>query len=434
MAYPRRDRRSPAQDVYGKPGVSYPEGSFDHPVIVETDDGRQTPRAPTAMLTAHPASTKYAGAKKTGHKSSPGENANTNVTEVFETLPGVPLDSFRLHAGGNLVRTRTQKVVATTLPASADNNTLSTLTQIRDANVTESVIEQIVSSAGAALSAVVPMTVEEEDEETGAVTKTWLFRGPPSHELPAHGASSFTIGPTTVSLSSEGRRRIPTFPAGYGSAGGMDTEAATVVKAEQRDLEGTDRKLIIIQTSPLPYPVYDTVRVSFQFPAEAFLSDLVALVNGRVPLGTSGHTYRSHRTRSVMALRIRRFSNGIFTGNIPATFYVDTPASAAVYFSQYGPNTIYRADAPATDFEIFDTTPTLIEAFPFSTPSEPPDFYLYSNDQRRWRGEIFFREYVVLKDPEESNGATIATSIIDDAYGPGILPAQFESGGSFYLP
>ncbi len=80
----RRDRRDRSSNVFGKPDTGYPEGSPDHPRIVETGTKRQQDTE-TGFLEEHPT---QRGAYKTAYEDEPGDNHDKVVTEIFEALPG----------------------------------------------------------------------------------------------------------------------------------------------------------------------------------------------------------------------------------------------------------------------------------------------------------------------------------------------------------
>lgn len=83
---PRSDRRGPARDVFGKLGISFPYNDAAFPQIVDQWNG--SPNAELqAFLTPHPNTSLYPNCFITDVGSAPGENQNTNIRVLFETLP-----------------------------------------------------------------------------------------------------------------------------------------------------------------------------------------------------------------------------------------------------------------------------------------------------------------------------------------------------------
>ena len=167
MTIPRNDRRTQARDVYGKPGVSYENDDADYPKIVEHRTGRQG-EALKEYLTPHP---KYTTALLTIQQSSPGDNTDINITEVYETLPGpwIPSREYDTELGPVQVRRR---LVVYTGQAASLSGTLSISYQARDvSNLVAWEIEKVYSTgAGTADNPAFPIgVVDFYDDDKGAV-------------------------------------------------------------------------------------------------------------------------------------------------------------------------------------------------------------------------------------------------------------------------
>lgn len=342
------------------------------------------------------------------------------VDRVYETLPGVPLDTFRLGLEGRLVRERVQKVAYGTYPASGGAPQIYQRVEARDANVAIRKTEHWTDSSGSSLGAPPFRILCETIEPQGVQLKTWITTVTSAQELPVMGATSMTINGTLYNLAlTGGRRRIPTFPSGTAGAGTWENANAYVVHAEKRAIEESDNFVLIVQTCPLPYAVYTFPEIAFTFPAVLSGTGTALIVNGRVLLN-AGVVYRSHRTNAYVGCRIRRYSIGPYQ-SLPVRWKIEAPGAGAGFFSLIDRNTIHPAFSASDDdgnTEFFDA----------STPTALPTYYTLRAEQDIWNagrpmGIIYEREYIVLME---------AAGI--EATADSGTPRTFELGGAYPLP
>jgi hypothetical protein len=337
------------------------------------------------------------------------------VDRVYETLPGVSLDTYRLGLEGRLVRERVQKVASGAFPQSGGAAQISQRVEARDANVAIRKTERWTDSSGSAIDVPPFRILTETIEPQGVQLKTWITTVTSAQEVPEHGSTSMTINGVVYNLStSGGRYRIRTFPSGTTGSGTWANATAYVVHAERRAIEESDNFVLIVQTCPLPDCVYTFPRVNFTFPAVLSGTGTAAIVNGHVILN-AGVVYRSHRTNNFVACRIRRYSAGPFQ-SLQAAWSIEAPGAGAGFFSLIDRNTIHPAFS-ATD----DDGNT--EFFDASTPSALPTYYLLSAEQDVWKGNIYEREYIVLKEAAGIEGVANSGT-----------PRTFEVGGAYPLP
>lgn len=112
MANTRHDFREPARTKWGKPGVSYPYGDPRFVRIVENRDTRKDDRGPLPALTPHRNQKAYPGAVLVHQESTPGDDTDKNVTEVYETLPGPLVSSFKEHTPSGIPIVTTEQNVS----------------------------------------------------------------------------------------------------------------------------------------------------------------------------------------------------------------------------------------------------------------------------------------------------------------------------------
>lgn len=102
---PRNDGRTRARDEFGKPGVSFPEGSLSHPTIVEERTAGQDTKFKAFLrryVDDNPVGefARFVYLKLTGQASSKGDNNDATFTERYRTLPGVIFTDTRTDASG----------------------------------------------------------------------------------------------------------------------------------------------------------------------------------------------------------------------------------------------------------------------------------------------------------------------------------------------
>lgn len=118
---PRKDRRSRTPPVFGKPDISYPQASLEHPEVVESFSVRQRKLIPQ-FLTQHENGSQFPEAKITTIDGTAGDNTDFELTLRYETLPGVEIQTFGRDPIFNNKQTRyVQRVEAgTDLPVLGD--------------------------------------------------------------------------------------------------------------------------------------------------------------------------------------------------------------------------------------------------------------------------------------------------------------------------
>lgn len=117
-----RNRRTKATDNWGNPNVSFPLADAAAPTVQETETVNKAVDLP-AFGSTHPVPSDFPNAYLTEQKSSPGDDTDTNVTQVFETLPGTLLTTKKTSQFGNQTVTVQENKAATALtitPATAD--------------------------------------------------------------------------------------------------------------------------------------------------------------------------------------------------------------------------------------------------------------------------------------------------------------------------
>lgn len=166
----RNDNRTRASDVFGKPGNTFPNGSFDYPVIVEQFSAQQEYNA-KPFLTPHDINENLL---LTAQTSSPGDNSDKNVSEKYESLPGpwIETNQYEPSLGPLLIKKRAVEALS---QVSSLTQTTKTTYEAREESVivaTETV--QINSDGtGSTGNPAYPILSENVyDRERGAIDKT----------------------------------------------------------------------------------------------------------------------------------------------------------------------------------------------------------------------------------------------------------------------
>jgi hypothetical protein len=159
----RNDRRSPATPAFGKPGKSFPQGSKDHPTIVEEKTIRVNQTLPE-FKSVHPDTS---GCYLTIIELSPPDNTDRVARLIYETLPGPWVPYTRVDNDLGLVQGRSRFVLATTPPQAATiTATGKTTFQARDNSVVVSIELQEAWSNGTG-------TPSGDNPNTAYPTRRW---------------------------------------------------------------------------------------------------------------------------------------------------------------------------------------------------------------------------------------------------------------------
>ena len=91
MSIQRHDLRTQAGQKYGKPTVTYPYGDTRFPRIVEMRTAKKGTSSALLLpyLTPHRDQESYLGAVLVEQTADAGDDTDKNITETYETLPGL---------------------------------------------------------------------------------------------------------------------------------------------------------------------------------------------------------------------------------------------------------------------------------------------------------------------------------------------------------
>ena len=187
----RNDNRTRASDVFGKPGKTFPNGSFDYPVIVEQFSAQQEYNA-KPFLTPHDTNPEIV---LTSQTLSPGDNSDKNVAERYEILPGpwIEANQYDPSLGPLLIKRRAVEALS---QVSSLTQTTKTTYEAREESIivaTETV--QINSDGtGSTGNPAYPILSENVyDRERGAIDKTTQV----TTDITSDGSLSASLGMVT---------------------------------------------------------------------------------------------------------------------------------------------------------------------------------------------------------------------------------------------
>lgn len=115
--YGRHDYRDPAREKFGKPAISYPDGSLLHPTLTEVFDHRKdstTGALPYLSLSQNP---RAQGCYLTRQSLAKGDDDSTNVNVIYDRLPGVVKTNYPIdETYGIRMKVQTQVIIAVENP------------------------------------------------------------------------------------------------------------------------------------------------------------------------------------------------------------------------------------------------------------------------------------------------------------------------------
>ena len=166
----RNDNRTRASDVFGKPGKTFPNGSFDYPVIIEQFSAQQEYNA-KPFLTPHDTNPEMV---LTSQTLSPGDNSDKNVAEKYEILPGpwIEANQYDPSLGPLLIKRRAVEALS---QVSSLTQTTKTTYEAREESIIVSTETVQINSNGTGSTGnpVYPILSENVyDRERGAIDKT----------------------------------------------------------------------------------------------------------------------------------------------------------------------------------------------------------------------------------------------------------------------
>ena len=138
----RHDYRDPAREKFGKPSISYPDGSLLHPTLTEVFDHRKdstTGALPYLSLSQNP---RAQGCYLTRQALGKGDDDSVNLTVVYERLPGAVKTSYPVDETYKIgTKVQNQIVIAADNPpwTGARLSGEFTLTELPSANETVTV-------------------------------------------------------------------------------------------------------------------------------------------------------------------------------------------------------------------------------------------------------------------------------------------------------
>lgn len=247
MAAARNDGRSPARDVFGKPGITFAENSLAHPRVIEQRDvADNEPRR--AMLSQHPENVRFPNCYLVQQADSKGENLKANRTEVYETLPGPWIYDRLLGPDGIVTETKHRKVLPSTFPVGGTGITRDGVQQY-SVTLAEETVVSYTDGSGNLVSP--PIYVEEQADPLTAWTSTFKTyrqeQGGASPSFPVidevygtckllGGASTSGVDSAVVDAPGLGYTSLPTVTGPTTAPGTGATFTATSLKAVAADL------------------------------------------------------------------------------------------------------------------------------------------------------------------------------------------------------
>lgn len=304
------------------------------------------------------------------------QSATKAILEVDTVATHPPLSEHKQLPGGRLLKRTSDIVAPGTLPAGG-TLVMSDRVAWLDAFESEEFKETIVKADGTALSDDTGYTLERWDP----ITKVTIY-------------TTFTLVPYGTAKPQIGTL----YPTG--------ATATTVTEAETKEIDDSDKIMLIVEWTSVPLPRSEERKSGFQFPAVALISETLSVPSnyaGRYPPPWPGDGVRANTYRIYPHRNLTRPAKVIYTYHLGKAlvlargYSVLSPGNGSKIFPIPG-NCIHP---PVTLTETSDSGTFIVEEFPKSTPdSYDPDKILVNGgaEQRVWKGNIWETEIELISE------------------------------------